>query len=46
MKLLIRILLTAVLVLIIAHFMPGVVVDSFATSIIVAVVLSLLNIFK
>ena len=45
MKLLIRILLTAVLVLIIAHFMPGVVVDSFTTSIIVAVVLSLLNIF-
>ena len=45
MKLLIRILLTAISVLIIAHFMPGVTVDSFTTSLIVAVVLGLLNIF-
>lgn len=45
MKLLIRILLTAISVLIIAHFMPGVTVDSFTTSVIVAVVLGLLNIF-
>lgn len=45
MNLLIRILLTAVLVTVIAHVMPGVVVDSFMTSVIVAVVLGLLNIF-
>jgi putative membrane protein len=38
-------LITAILVLVIAHFMPGVVVDSFMTSVIVAVVLGLLNIF-
>lgn len=45
MNLLIRILITAVLVVIIAHFMPGVSVDTFTTSLIVAVVLGLLNIF-
>jgi putative membrane protein len=38
-------LITAILVVVIAHFMPGVVVDSFMTSLIVAVVLGLLNIF-
>ncbi|WP_306353800.1 phage holin family protein [Flavobacterium sp. '19STA2R22 D10 B1'] len=45
MKLLIRVLLTAVLVYFIANFLPGVTVDSFTTSIIVAVVLGLLNLF-
>lgn len=45
MNLLLRILVTAVLVMVIAYFMPGVRVDSFMTSIIVAVVLGLLNIF-
>lgn len=45
MNLLIRILVTAVLVMVIAYFMPGVRVDSFMTSVIVAVVLGLLNIF-
>ena len=45
MNLLLRMLITAILVLVIAHFMPGVVVDSFMTSVIVAVVLGLLNIF-
>ena len=45
MNLLIRILVTAVLVVIIAHFMPGVSVDTFTTSLIVALVLGLLNIF-
>lgn len=45
MNLLLRILVTAVLVMIIAYFMPGVRVDSFMTSVIVAVVLGLLNIF-
>ncbi len=45
MKLLIRILVTAGLVLLIAHFMPGVTVASFSTSLIVALVLGLLNVF-
>jgi putative membrane protein len=45
MNLLIRILITAILVVIIAHFMPGVAVASFTTSLIVAVVLGLLNAF-
>ncbi|MNE28581.1 Membrane protein of unknown function [compost metagenome] len=45
MKLLIRILLTAGLVLLVSNFMPGVHVDGFTTSIIVALVLGLLNIF-
>lgn len=45
MNLVIRILITSILVLIIAHFMPGVSVADFSTSIIVAIVLGLLNIF-
>jgi putative membrane protein len=45
MNLIVRILITAVLVVVIAHFMPGISVASFTTSIIVAVVLGLLNIF-
>ena len=45
MNLIIRILVTALLVLAIAHFMPGVTVASFTTSVIVAIVLGLLNIF-
>ena len=45
MKLLIRILITSGLVLLIAHFMPSVHVANFTTSLIVAVVLGLLNIF-
>ncbi len=45
MNLLLRMLISATLVVVIAHFMPGVVVDSFMTSVIVAVVLGLLNIF-
>ena len=45
MKLLVRILVTSVLVLIIAHFMRGVHVAGFTTALIVAVVLGLLNIF-
>ncbi len=45
MKLLIRILITAALVLLIANFMPGVHVANFTTALIVAVVLGLLNIF-
>jgi putative membrane protein len=45
MNLLIRILVTSGLVLLIAHFMPGVHVASFTTALIVAIVLGLLNIF-
>ncbi|HMI08677.1 MAG TPA: phage holin family protein [Flavobacterium sp.] len=45
MNLIIRILVTAVLVMVIAHFMPGVTVATFGTSVIVAIVLGLLNIF-
>lgn len=45
MKLILRILVTSILVMVIAHFMPGVRVAGFTTSIIVAVVLGLLNIF-
>ena len=45
MKLLFRILITSILVLVIAHFMSGVHVANFATALIVAVVLGLLNIF-
>lgn len=45
MKILFRILITAVLVMLISHFMKGVHVVNFSTSIIVAIVLGLLNIF-
>lgn len=45
MNLIIRLLLTALLVLLIAHFMPGVTVAGFGTSLIVAIVLGLLNLF-
>lgn len=45
MNLIIRILVTAFLVMVIAHFMPGVTVASFTTSVIVAIVLALLNLF-
>ncbi|WP_419213836.1 phage holin family protein [Maribacter sp. X9] len=44
MKLLLRILLSAVAVVILAHILPNVSVDSFMTAVIVAIVLSLLNI--
>src|SRR3970040_2682254 len=45
MRLLIRILITSGLVLLIAHFMTSVHVADFTTSLVVAVVLGLLNIF-
>ena len=40
-----RIIVTAILVMVIAHFMNGVHVANFTTSLIVAVVLGLLNLF-
>jgi putative membrane protein len=45
MKLLIRILVTALLVMAIAYIMKGVVVDEFTTALTVAIVLGLLNFF-
>jgi len=45
MNLIIKIVVTAILVMGIAHFMPGIHVAGFATALIVAVVLGLLNIF-
>jgi len=45
MKLLLRIVLTALLVMVISYFMKGVVVDQFTTALIVAIVLGLLNFF-
>lgn len=43
MKLVIRLLVTAIVVILLANILPGVGVDSFLTAIIVAVVLALLN---
>jgi putative membrane protein len=45
MKVLFRILITAVLVVILSHLMPGVHVESFVKAIYVAIVLGLLNLF-
>lgn len=45
MKLLLRLVITAILVTLLSNFMRGVHVDSFLTSLIVAFVLALLNIF-
>lgn len=43
MKLIFQLLLTAIVVLVLAEVLPGVGVESFVTSLIVAVVLALLN---
>lgn len=45
MKLLLRLLVTAALVVLLSKILPGVVVTSFGTAVIVAVVLGLLNLF-
>ncbi len=45
MKLLLRIIITAVLVLVIANLMKGVRIDEFTTALCVAIVLGLLNFF-
>ena len=45
MKILLRILVTAVLVMILSYLMKGVVVDEFTTALTVAIVLGLLNFF-
>lgn len=45
MKILLKILITSVLVMVIAYFLKGVVVDEFTTALSVAIVLSLLNFF-
>lgn len=43
MKLIIRLLMTAIVVFLLANFLPGMAVESYWTAIIVAVVLGLLN---
>ena len=45
MKLLLRWLISALAVLVLARLLPGVEVDSYVTALIVAIVLALLNIF-
>ena len=45
MNLLIRILITALLVMIISYVMKGVIIDQFTTALTVAIVLALLNFF-
>lgn len=45
MKLLLKVLITALLVMVLSHIMNGVNVENFTTSIIVAIVLGLLNVF-
>ncbi|KDN56873.1 phage holin family protein [Flavobacterium seoulense] len=45
MKLIIKVLVSAILVLLISHFMKGVHVASFTTALFVAIVLGLLNLF-
>ncbi|WP_395062992.1 phage holin family protein [Flavobacterium sp.] len=45
MKLLLRILITALLVMAISYLMKGIVVDQFTTALTVAIVLGLLNFF-
>lgn len=45
MKTIIRVLLTAIVVYVLANFLPGISVDGFTSAIIVTIVLSLLNIF-
>ncbi len=45
MKFLLKLLVSAIAVLVAAYILPGVVVDSFATALIVAVVLGVLNVF-
>lgn len=45
MNLILRLVVTALLVMLLAYFLPGVRVQGFGTALIVAVVLGLLNIF-
>ncbi len=45
MKIFLKILLTAVAVMVLAHIVPGVVVINYVTAVLVAVTISLLNMF-
>lgn len=45
MKIFLKLLLTAVAVLVLANFLPGIVVDSYATAIVVAFTIAVLNMF-
>ena len=45
MKIFLKLLLTALAVLILANFLPGIVVDSYTTAIVVAFTIAVLNMF-
>ncbi|HET8885410.1 MAG TPA: phage holin family protein [Salinimicrobium sp.] len=45
MKFIIRLLVSAIVVVLLSYFLPGAYVESFLTAIIVALILSLLNLF-
>jgi len=45
MKIILKMLLTAIAVLVLAEFLPGIDVDTYITAIIVAIVLALLKVF-
>lgn len=45
MNLILKIVITSIIVLVLANFLPGVYVNGFTTALVVAVVLGLLNIF-
>lgn len=45
MNLILRLLITAILVMLLSNFLDGISVDGFGTSLVVAIVLALLNLF-
>lgn len=45
MNLIIKLLISTVIVFLLAHFLPGIAVENFTTSLLVAIVLALLNTF-
>lgn len=45
MNLIIKLLISTVIVFVLAHFLPGIAVENFTTSLLVAIVLALLNTF-
>lgn len=45
MNLIIKLIITTILIVVLAHFLPGIHVDSIKTALVVAVVLGLLNVF-
>ncbi|MGV7106811.1 phage holin family protein [Flavobacterium sp. U410] len=45
MNLIIKLIITTILIVVLAHFLPGIHVDSIQTALVVAVVLGVLNVF-